>query len=85
LQNILTKALGKRELIFKRRAGGQSNMTTLLYKPGQSHMTISIPRQYPASTPNHNRAKVVPSKYSEPAPLSIFPKNTFVKPKLDTG
>jgi hypothetical protein len=50
---FLVKALGKGELNFKRRAGGQSNMTTFLYKSGQSHMTIIIPL-------------AVPCEYSEP-------------------
>jgi hypothetical protein len=50
---MLVKALGKGELIFKWTAGGQSNMTIPPYKPGQSHMTISI-------------SSAVPCKYSEP-------------------
>jgi hypothetical protein len=49
----LVKVLGKGELIFKRGAGGQSNMTTIFIKSGQSHMTTSIP-------------SAVPCKYSEP-------------------
>jgi hypothetical protein len=78
-KETLVKALGKGELIFKRRAGDQSNMTTILVNSGQSHITTSIP-------------SVVPCKYSEPylchgstlrvlhpAPFSIFPKSTFEK------
>jgi hypothetical protein len=80
----LVKALGKGELIFKRRAGGQSNMTTIFVNSGQSHMTTSIP-------------SAVPCKYSEPYPchgstlrvlrpaaFSIFPKSTFEN-KTDIG
>jgi hypothetical protein len=80
----LVKALGKGELIFKRRADGQSNMTTILINFGQSHMTTSIP-------------SAVPYKYSEPypchgstlrvlrpAPFSIFLKSTLEN-KTDIG
>jgi hypothetical protein len=56
-------------------------MTTILINLGQSHMTTSNLRQYPASTPNHLRATAVPSEYSEPAPISFFPENTFYKTK----
>jgi hypothetical protein len=52
-REVFAKALGKGELVFKRRAGGQSNMTTILINSGQSHMTASIP-------------SAVPCKYSEP-------------------
>jgi hypothetical protein len=48
-------------------------------------MTTILLWQYPTSTQNHIRATAVPSEYSEPAPFSFFPKNTFVKPKLDIG
>jgi hypothetical protein len=73
----LVKALGKGELIFKRRFGGQSDLTTILINSGQSHMTTFIP-------------SAVPYKYSEPylchgstlrvlrpAPFSTFLKSTF--------
>jgi hypothetical protein len=59
----LVKALGKGELIFKRRARGQSNMTTLLINFGQSHMTTFHLRQYPPGTPNQACATAVPSEY----------------------
>jgi hypothetical protein len=63
---VFAKALGKGKLLFKRKAGGQSNMTTILINSGQSHMTnfhsfgstlqvlrtITVPRQYPPSTPS---------------------------------
>jgi hypothetical protein len=85
IKTILVKALGKGELIFKRRAGGQSNMTTLLYKSGQSHMTISISF---GSTPQVLRTITVPRQYPPSTPsgtLLHFFENTFVKPKLDIG
>jgi hypothetical protein len=56
LQTILENISRKGESsIFERRADGQSNMTTLLYGPGQSHMTNSI-------------TSAVPYEYSEPYP-----------------
>jgi hypothetical protein len=74
LKAFLVKALGKGELNFKRRVGGQSNMTTFLYKPDQSHMTISIPLavpcKYSESSPYHGSTLRV----LRPAPFSIFPK-----------
>jgi hypothetical protein len=66
-KTILVKALGKGELISERRAGGQSNMTT------------SFPRQYPASTLNHSRATAVPSEYSARDLSPFLSEITFVK------
>jgi hypothetical protein len=71
--------------IFKRRAGGQLNMTTLFYKSRsiahdplysfgstrQVLRTITVPRQYPSSTPSDT--------------LLHFSENTLKKPKPDIG
>jgi hypothetical protein len=82
---FLIKALGKGELNFKRRAGGQSNMTTFLYKSDQSHMTISIPLAVPMRV---LRTITAPRQYPSSTLSGTFLQfsgNTFVKPKLDIG
>jgi hypothetical protein len=62
-KTILVKALGKGE-------------THLLSKnnDGQSNMTTTLPRQYPTSTLNHNRATTVPSEYSVRHLSPFFPR-----------
>jgi hypothetical protein len=75
----LVKALGKGELIFKRRAGGQSNMTTILINSSQSHMTTSIPSAVPCKYSDPNPCHSSTFRVLRPAPFSTFPKSTFEK------
>jgi hypothetical protein len=80
----LVKALEKGELISKRRAGGQSNMTTILINSGQSHMTTSLPSAVPCKYFEPNPCHGSTLRVLHPAPFSIFPKSTFEN-KTDIG
>jgi hypothetical protein len=57
---------------------------TLIYQNYYDTPPILVGHQYPATTPNHNRATAVPSEYSV-RHLSPFFQKHFVMKKTDIG
>jgi hypothetical protein len=83
-KETLVKALQKGELISKRRASGQSNMTTILINSDQSHMTTSHPLAVPCKYSEPSLCHGSTLRVIRPAPFSIFLKSTFEN-KTDIG
>jgi hypothetical protein len=76
-REVFAKALGKGKLLFKRKVGGQSNMTTILINSGQSDLTTSIPSAVPCKYSEPELCHGSTLRVLRPAPFSIFSK-TFL-------